>query len=209
MSKVRYLSFIIVLVLGVVLMVIMQSYIYLLLSIVYILYEYMRHSQVKKMQKKKSKNALVDDFHLYLKGVILLSYTRPLKNAFKDSALTSNHKLNKKLKKFIEDTKYDFSSDPYKKLALSVNKDKKGINYELNIMYLLYEVDKRGLGVEFISDVLLELDSLIENKRQIKIEEIKEEAYKYNLPPTIINFIYVSLILFQVINQIIMDTLQL
>ena len=50
---------------------------------------------------------------------------------------------------------------------LEINADKRKTNYELNIMYLLYEMEKKGLGKKFISDVLVEINLL--NQMLIKV----------------------------------------
>lgn len=148
------------------------------------------------------------DFHEYLKSVILLSYSRPVNNAFSDIKMIDNKKLKKKIEKFLNDCKYDFSHKPYRKLALSINSQETGINYELNIMYLLFELQKKGLGSEFITDILIELDLLIENEIDSNVEKVREQAYIYTLCPTIINFFYLTIVLFKVIDIMILSVLQ-
>ena len=161
----------------------------------------------RSQQGKKDKQNELTEFHAYLKSVILLTYTRPLKIAFKDANKTKNKVLKTKIDEFIEDIKYDFSIDSYKKLALKINSETNGINYELNIMYLLYEFEKKGLGSIFINDILNEIDSLIDNVIELKIETLRENAYIYTLPPTVLNFFYVTIILFEVIDKMIMGVM--
>ena len=108
---------------------------------------------------------------------------------------------------FNEKVKYDFSIEPFKNLALEINENKQKTNYELNIMYLLYEMEKKGLGKNFIGDVLEEINLLNENKVDAKISKLKDEAQLYALPPTIINFIYLTLILFNLIDKMILSVL--
>ncbi len=183
-----------------------NSYIFILISIVWVLVSHLFKLADVETRRKKEKEKLVADFHTYLKNVILFTYTKPLKQAFTD-VNCDNKKLQKKVEKFIESSRYDFSIKPYKKLALSIDKSKKGINYELNIMYLLFEIEKKGLGINFINDILVELDQLVENTMDANLENLKEEGYVYTLPPTIINFVYLSIVLFQVIDLIILGSI--
>lgn len=192
-----------------ILTLLIKSPIYLLMGLVWLVVEQLLTINRKVTLKLKQQQTLEEDFHEYLKNVILLTYTRPLKHAFKDSANTDNKKLNKLIIKFIDQQQYDFSVEPYRKLALKINKQKKGINYELNIMYLLYEIDKKGLGMDYINDILEELDLLIDNKKELNLDLLREDSYKYTLPPTILNFFYVSIILFEVVDNMIMGALQL
>jgi len=159
---------------------------------------------IKKEIVKKEK--IKNDFNIYIKKVVLLTYTRPLKVAFKN-VKCETPELQFIIDNFNEKVKYDFSIEPFKNLALEINADKRKTNYELNIMYLLYEMEKKGLGKKFISDVLVEINLLNENKVEEKINKLKEDAQLYALPPTIINFIYLTLILFNLIDKMILSVL--
>ena len=66
---------------------------------------------------------------------------------------------------------------------------------------------RKALGREFINDILDEVDNLIDNQLNHKIEELKENAYLYTLPPTVINFFYITMVLFEVIDQMIVSVL--
>ncbi len=166
-----------------------------------------RQKLSEKSITKKAKEREHNEFHRYLKSVILLTYTRPLKNAFKDVKINDCKPLEMKISKFITEIRYDFSIEPYKKLALSINNKTDTINYELNIMYLLFELEKKGLGTIFINDVLNEINELMNNIVEEKIIQIQENSYLYILPPTVINFFYLSIILFRVIDEMMMSVL--
>lgn len=188
--------------------IITKSLIYLI-----VLSCWMAVKQIKKILKKNQSveevnKTMLNEFHTYLKIVILLTYTRPLKNAFVDANNINNKKLKKRINKFIGDIQYDFTIDPYKNLAMKINPTKSGINYEVNIMLLLYELEKKGLGSDYINDVLVELDLLIENQITADIEQLRDNSYMYTLPPTIINFFYLTIVLFNVINLMIESILK-
>jgi len=187
--------------------VIVKNPIYLISVLIYIIASLLvQKFNNHKLLKQQKANEL-DDFHNYLKRVILLTYTRPLKRAFIDANKTKNRKLKQKIDQFINKLKYDFTIEPFKEIALNINNEKNDINYELNIMYLLYEYDKKALGREFINDILIEIDNLIENQLDQKVEDLKESTYIYTLPPTIINFFYITMVLFEVIDQMIVSVL--
>lgn len=158
-------------------------------------------------KKKKDKQKLQSDFHHYLKRVILLLYTRPIKQAFIDANNGSNENLNKKINQFNETLKFDYTLKPYTELALQINSDTEYVNYEINIMQLLFEMNKIGLGEEYINDLMNEIDLLIENRRKLEIKVLNDQSYTYTLPPTVINFIYVSFVLFKVIDIMIMSVI--
>lgn len=179
----------------------------LLFYLIFIGFKFLYTKNEQLAAKKQAKQNLEKDFHLYLKNVILLLYTRPLKQAFIDANYIDNSVLKKHIEKFIEKQKFDFSIKPFTDLAIDINPETEFVNYELNIMQLLYETNKRGLGNEYISDLLTEIDMLITNEMQMQVERINNEAYVYSLPPTVINFIYVSFVLFKVIDQMIMSVI--
>lgn len=164
-----------------------------------------KYELLVKKQAKKQK--LKNNFYLYLKSVILLTYTRPLKNAFVDANQIKNQQLKNKIDKFIQAKNQDFSIKPYQDLSYQINDDDNAINYELNIMSLMYQFEQKGLGIKYINDVLAEIDQLLINDIEQKIAQIKDQSYFYTLPPMIINFFYLTFVLFKVINQIILSTI--
>lgn len=191
----------------VILSIILKSLIPILFGVIFLGIKFLYVKNEELAIKKKAKQSLEKDFHLYLKNVILLLYTRPLKQAFIDANYIDNPVLKTHIEKFIEKQKFDFSIKPYTELAFDINPETEFVNYELNIMQLLFETNKRGLGNEYINDLLTEIDMLITNEMQMQVERINNEAYLYSLPPTVINFIYVSFVLFKVIDEMIMSVL--
>lgn len=178
----------------------------LVIFLVYLFYFLIKQTDELKASKKQ-KETLQADFHLYLKNVILLLYTRPLRQSFVDANYIKNDYLKSRVDIFIERQKFDYTISPYVDLALEINDNQEFVNYELNIMQLLYETNKRGMGEEYINDLIKEIDLLIENKRALEIQVLENQSYVYTLPPTIINFVYVSFVLFKVIDNMIMSVL--
>lgn len=203
----KLITKIIVILIGIITTLFVKNPVYLIGVLIYLVASILSNKFSIYKKEKINKAKELDDFHNYLKRVILLTYTRPLKRALIDANKTKNQILKEKIDQFINQLKYDFTVEPFKNLALIINKERKDINYELNIMYLLYEYDKKALGREFINDILDEIDNLIDNQLDQKVEDLKESAYIYTLPPTVINFFYITMVLFEVIDQMIMSVL--
>lgn len=143
------------------------------------------------------------EFYSYVKEIILLSYSNPLKNCFEKVNVENYTLLSKQIVKFTDQLKIDFTITPYNNFIKGIN----GSYYEKNVVKMLYLIEKKGLGKDYISDLLQEVDDLQKNEIDQQLQNFKERSYVYNLLPTITLFIYITFVLFQVINSMIMEVL--
>ncbi len=173
----------------------------LIIQVSNIVYKQLLSNKIKEKKQKDRQTV----FYKYIKAVMLMSYTKPIKVSFQESKTKDHQLIDKEINSFLEDLKYDFSNKPYYDFGYKINSLKKGINYELNILILIHEIDKKGFGKKYIDDVLHETSKIENNTIEKKIAEYQEEGFKYTLPPTVLNFIYITILLFQVINLMLMQ----
>ena len=94
-------------------------------------------------------------------------------------------------------------------IQLSLHKLGLNIPYEKmipEIGSLITKIDKL-LAKKNISNKKRDLYEYIKYKVEEKISKLKENSELYALPPTIINFIYLTLILFNLIDKMILSVL--
>lgn len=155
-----------------------------------------------KKQKKWERENLKKEFVSYAKNIILLSYTRTLKEAYKNANYGLTNEMTLEVNKFLEDIEYNFTAEPYMEFANVFNQNEEDINYEKHIMIMFYELNKKGMGSKYIDDLISEIQKLEDNNYGKEIYNIKQEEWKYNIIPLLVNFIYVSFVLMKIINNI-------
>lgn len=157
--------------------------------------------KIAKNRNNLNKTAIKKvQFLNYIKSTILLSYSSPIKVAFSEVDINDYPEIQIEINDFLSALKYDYTQTPFAEFALKINNVKFGINYELNIMNLIYEVNKNGLGKDYITEIINEIDLIANNNFELRVEQIKNQGYQYAVIPTVVNFFYLSIVLFKIID---------